>query len=274
VENPVGTAPSFIVEIGDKAIISLPGVPHEMEHLLETRVLPYLVRKMGQSAVILSRWVHTVAIGESTVGEAISDLMHDRNPTVGTRAHPGQTDVCITAKAETREDAIGMLDAMEARVRARLGTVVYGVDAETLPSVVMEGLRSRNWSLAIGETTTDGWIATRLEHEGGGPALAGADWAADGAALAEALGIADGGGGEEAVSEMAAALREVHQADLGLAIVEETGEGAQLVIALATPDGVQTYQRPARGRSEYGKAWTLHLALDLVRRLLLRTDKG
>ena len=101
IENPVGTAPAFAVELDQKAIVSLPGVPHEMAYLLREVVLPYLSQRMGEHAVILVRQVHSVCIGESMVDQQITDLMHQRNPSVGTRAHPGQTDICITAKADS-----------------------------------------------------------------------------------------------------------------------------------------------------------------------------
>ena len=132
IENPVGTAPAFAVELDQKAIVSLPGVPHEMAYLLREVVLPYLSQRMGEHAVILVRQVHSVCIGESMVDQQITDLMHQRNPSVGTRAHPGQTDICITAKAPSREEAAALLDEMEARVRERLGRVIYGVDEQTL----------------------------------------------------------------------------------------------------------------------------------------------
>jgi nicotinamide-nucleotide amidase len=274
VHNPVGTAPAFIVELDHKAIISLPGVPHEMEHLMRERVLPYLRSKMGEAAVIVSRWVHTVAIGESAVDQAISDWMLSGNPTVGTRAHPGQTDVCITAKAASREQALEMLDAMEGRVRERLGSAVYGVDDETLPGVVVAALRRNGLTLALAETTTDGQIAQRLqEFEGGDQVVAGAYLAQDGVALAEQLAIPAAAGDAEMATAMAAALRAAHSADLGLAILEGSGENPLLYMALATPDGVKVHSRPSRGRSDYASGWTLNSALDMVRRWVMAAEK-
>jgi nicotinamide-nucleotide amidase len=275
VENPVGTAPAFIVELDEKAIICLPGVPHEMERLLSERVLPYLQRKMGQAAVILSRWVHTVAIGESVVDQAISDLMHSDNPTVGTRAHPGQTDVCITAKAATHQEALQMLDAMESQVRERLGSAVYGVDDETLPGVVAASLLSRGFTLAVGETTTDGIIAAKLREVAGGvQVLVGTHVAAGGAALAQELGLAMAATGAGLASAIAQALRAEDGADLGLAILEDDGQNPVLYMALAAPDGVKVRSRPSRGPSDYAAAWTLHRALDMVRRWWMSLENG
>ena len=167
VENPVGTAPAFICEVGDACIICVPGVPREMVFLMEQSVLPYLRRRMGDAAVLVSRWVHTAAVGESVVGEAISDLMCSDNPTVGTRAHPGQTDICITAKAADEELAVQLLDAMETQVRQRLGVAVYGTDDDTLGGVVIAELRERNLTLALADSVTGGSVAGLLRKAAG-----------------------------------------------------------------------------------------------------------
>src|SRR4030065_95610 len=63
-ENPVGTAPAFIVEVGDRSIISLPGVPAEMVTLLEEHVLPYLRRRYGLETVVCVRVIRTAAAGD------------------------------------------------------------------------------------------------------------------------------------------------------------------------------------------------------------------
>nr|MBC7246000.1 CinA family nicotinamide mononucleotide deamidase-related protein [Chloroflexota bacterium] len=269
-ENPVGTAPSFIVEVDQKAIICLPGVPHEMAYLLQKHVLPYLSHKMGEGAVILCRWVHTVGIGESMIGQAIFDLMHSNNPTVGTRAHPGQTDVCITAKAKTRAEALRLLESMEQQVRARLGSVVYGVDEETLPGIVVGALRQQKLTMAIGETNTGGLVARRLlEVEGGKEVLAGVRIALDGLTLAKEMAIPAAVLSEDTVRALAGVLREHYTADLGLIICESDGETPLLYIALAAPDGVHVHQWPSRGQSDVATLWTFYYALDVVRRWLM-----
>jgi competence/damage-inducible protein CinA-like protein len=270
VENPVGTAPAFIVELDPKAIICLPGVPYEMTHLLQERVLPYLCQKMGEAAVILIRQIHTVGIGESSVDQAITDLMHGRNPTVGTRAHPGQTDVCVTAKAATKTEALQLLADMEKQVRERLGAVVYGVDEETLAGVVITALRQRGLTLALGEAGTPGLIARRLlEVDESARTLVGVRLALSMAELARDLDVAPAGASGDVGRAIALAVRERYGADLGMAVLEGTQEAPTLYVALAAPDGVQLKQWPSRGRSEVAMIWTLHLALDTLRQWLM-----
>lgn len=270
IENPVGTAPAFIVELDQKAIVCLPGVPHEMTHLLQERVLPYLCQKMGAAAVILTRQVHTVGIGESSVDQAITDLMHSSNPTVGTRAHPGQTDVCVTAKAATKTEALQLLADMEKQVRERLGAVVYGVDMETLPGVVIAALRERGLTLALGEASTPGLIARRLlEVDDSAYALAGVRLASHAAGLARDLDVEPAGASGDVARTIALAVRDRYGADLGMAVIEGSNEAPTLYVALAAPDGAHLKQWPSRGRSEVAMMWTLHLALDTLRQWLL-----
>ena len=115
IENPVGTAPVFIVEHEGKYVISLPGVPREMKHLMETRILPWLREKTGGEWIILSKTLRTCAVGESQVDAMITDLEESSNPTVGLLAHPGQTDVRVTAKAHTRAEAEALIKRWKPR---------------------------------------------------------------------------------------------------------------------------------------------------------------
>ena len=104
-ENPVGTAPCFLSEDvnGRGFVISLPGVPRELEHMLHNVVIPILIDRMGGRKVMKVRVLRTCAVGESNIDRSIGDLMTESNPTVGLAAHAGQTDVRITAKADTEE---------------------------------------------------------------------------------------------------------------------------------------------------------------------------
>ena len=159
IRNPVGTAPAFAVEQDDHVVISLPGVPHEMRYLMENNVLPYLRARFDLKGVIKSRILRTCGIGESTIGSQIGDLMELSNPTVGTRAHPGQTDLCLTAKAASEEEADALIVPLERELRARLGEYIFGVDQQTLSDVVSEMLAAKGLRLGVVETVTQGELA-------------------------------------------------------------------------------------------------------------------
>jgi len=128
IENPVGTAPAFIVETNGCAIIALPGVPREMEHLMENSIIPYLRGRLDLQSVIKSRVIHTAGVGESQIDDVIGDLELRGNPTVGLAAHSGQVDVRITAKAKTAEEADELIRAIEQEIHQRLGDWIYGAD--------------------------------------------------------------------------------------------------------------------------------------------------
>lgn len=140
VENPVGTAPCFIMEIDGKCVFALPGVPSEMEYLTSNALLPYLIETYDLHEIIKAQVLHTIGLGESTVDDKIGDLELLTNPTVGLLAKSGQVDVRITAKADSEEDADTMIAEVAATVRERLGDAVYGVDSETIVDVVMSQL--------------------------------------------------------------------------------------------------------------------------------------
>lgn len=279
IRNPVGTAPCFAIEQDGHLMVCLPGVPHEMKYLMEHAVFPLLNERYALHAVIKSRILHTCGIGESAVGNLISDLMELTNPTVGTAAHPGQTDVRITVKANDIESANQMIAPIEAELRARLGNWVYGTDAETLPGVVLSLLREQNLTLSTFDTACAGNLTAWLSRETLAPAvyrggLSFADNHYTGAS-APLAALASSGMSCQAEAEQAALLvRQLLGSDLGLAVTgmneQSATDESPAYIALASEAGVH-HITPRRGRAgTYGRGWLLHYAVDLVRRYLLR----
>lgn len=163
VENPVGTAPAFIVEVGERCVVTLPGVPREMEYLLVHRVLPYLRERYGLGGVIKLRVLKVVGLGESRIGELIADLMKKgRNPTVGTLAHLGQVDVRIAAKAASAAEAEVLITPVETEIRSQLGDLIFGADNDSLESVLAGQLTRVNGRVAVAELGSAGAVAERL----------------------------------------------------------------------------------------------------------------
>ena len=163
IENPVGTAPAFIVESERGIVISLPGVPREMKYLLTESVLPYLLRKFDLG-VIVARTLRTAGIGESSLDDMIgADILNERNPSVGLAAHHGCVDIRMTAKAKRKDAAESLLDAMQQRLIDRVGEHIFGSDEATLESVVSQLLAARQLSLHILEAGLPGVISDRLD---------------------------------------------------------------------------------------------------------------
>jgi nicotinamide-nucleotide amidase len=279
VENPVGTAPAFIVEDKRGIIITLPGVPSEMAYLMENAIIPYLKERLGEREVLVTRVLRTVALGESMIDEAIADLEASANPTVGLSAHPGQTDVRIVAKAATQREAEGMVAAFEAVIRERLGAAIYGTGEEAFDAVLAGLLRDRGASLAVAETITQGDLSRRLSAYP--DVFYGGMVAADGPSLARLLHLEDRDwGGQAGAEALAQALCRVcplpaggGQAMLyGLAVV---GDGdAQPWVALAGPGGLQSRPLRFRGRDRRARTWTTTVALEFLRRVLLGLADG
>lgn len=265
VENPVGTAPCFIVEHQGHFVFVLPGVPREMKHLTETRVLPWLREKAGDSSIILSKILRTCAVGESLIDEKIGDLEIESNPTVGLAAHSGQTDVRITAKAATRADAEKMLADMEARVRERLGDWIYGVGDETLEQVVARMLTAQQKTVALAESNTLGKIAELLRSTPEGLNVAD-----------NLIRLNDDEVNEKNAEQIANILRAQTGADIALAVLSTMGaqdmylaDTGKTSIAISSDSNTRSYTYPVGGMGEMAQQWTAIRALDILRRALL-----
>ena len=145
--NPVGTAPCFIVETEHNAVVSLPGVPNEMEHILHESIIPYLQKRFKLDEIIKIRVLHCSGLGEGMIDEKIADLEMLSNPTVGLAAHTGVVDIRIAAKAKYETEADRMIADIERQIRERLGDVVFGTDEDKLEDVVLNTVAKRGWSL-------------------------------------------------------------------------------------------------------------------------------
>jgi nicotinamide-nucleotide amidase len=157
--NPIGTAPGWLVrakhEGSQRTIVSMPGVPYEMRRMWEREVEPHLGATSG--AVIVSKTLKTLGVGESRVEQMISDLMCSTDPTLAPYAKADGIHLRITAKASDSQSAREKIGAMEMMVRERLGDLVYGSDDDTPQSVISALLHEygRNFLLVeVGEEAT------------------------------------------------------------------------------------------------------------------------
>lgn len=282
VTNPVGTAPSFILDTGASTIISLPGVPRELKHLMENVVVPYLRQRLGaQPPIIKSRVLRTCSIGESNVDTLIGDLETLTNPTVGLLAHPGQTDIRITAKATTVAAADAMIAPIEAQIRQRLGAFIYGVDRESLEEVVARLLLQQAKTLAILESNTAGALADWVRATPYAATVLRAGLvASDLPALMGALPDIAPDSLWPSAALAASAARTVQRrvgADYVLAVIgtmqaHETfysDERGESYLALLHPNGLLTRHFSVGGGGEVTQRWIGNRALDLLRRVIL-----
>jgi len=273
VENPVGTAPAFIVEHGERTVITLPGVPREMEYLLVNRAVPYLRERYGIKGEIRLRVLKVVGLGESRVGELLSDFMVSTgNPTVGTVAHLGQVDVRIGAKGLDAADAERLIEPCEAEIRARLGDAVFGADDQTLEGEVAKRLRAAGTRLALVEGGTAGVVSERLA---GLADLFGGSVVLSDAASAARLGVSVNltAEAEARARELAAAVARWADVSVGAAVWFEDIRDAvppitRVAVAAVTPAGTASREYRLGGDRPSMRIRAATLLLDHVRRAL------
>ena len=162
IENPVGTAPCFVVEHDESHVICLPGVPREMKYLLDHEVMPYLDRIFPANDVIKTRVLHTAGVGESVVDAKIGHLESMENPVVGLAAHQGIVDIRITATGSSDKEVDKLINNVEEEARGHLGDVIFGVDGQSLASVVLEQLEKSGHTVSVVESGTSGELASKL----------------------------------------------------------------------------------------------------------------
>ncbi len=253
IENPVGTAPGFIVDSDGKIIICLPGVPREMEYLMEHQVVPFLRERLHLTEIIKTRTLHTIGVGESLIDSKIADLETSPNPTVGLAAHSGQVDIRITVKADSETTADQLLSRMEQEIRQRLGNWIYGVDDETIEKIALHPLKEKQWRLATCESGTDGMLIQRLSPYGE-PLIA-----------AQYLPHPTQ---PEEFFELTESFRQYASAECGLGILVLANSPAQEVyLHLITPETKQTFTKPYGGPPQNAPRWAVHHAFDILRNL-------
>jgi nicotinamide-nucleotide amidase len=282
IENPKGTAPGFIVEGTNWVTLSLPGVPLEMEYLMEHTVIPYLRKRFNlQSQIIRYKVLRACGLGESAIGLQIKDLMREsQNPLVGTLASVGDIKIRITGKGSDPEEASTRIEKMEQEIRKRLGILIYGVDNETLHGNIAKELERLNLTLSVVETLTAGIIAQKLASTNT-PSLVESILLPFESSQIRFLNIAE----EEfsALSKepkrftdlLGIKARGRFKADLGLAtfgkIAEEQAKGDYKVMtfySLSTQSGVESQEYSLGGELWMVRERASIIALDMLRKYL------
>ncbi|MCB0093194.1 MAG: CinA family protein, partial [Caldilineaceae bacterium] len=265
IENPVGTAPGFIVETAQgRAVIAVPGVPREMKHLMTESVLPYLRARLGHAAIIRRRVLHTIGIGESSIDDQIGDLMTASNPSVGLAAHTAQVDIRITARAANAAEAEALIDQLEETVRQRLGPYIFSTEAEeTIELVVARLLHAQGATLALLESNTSGQIGARLASALAeqNPVAAAWRWGTEEQPSALTLPTSVDPFSADGVGMLAERVRNAGQATLGVAVMGSSGEDEGIYgqrrgetwIAIADAHQVTTHRYGFGGRDEYSQ---------------------
>jgi len=281
-----GTAPGLICPLVvngvTKVLYAVPGVPHEMKDMLERAILPDLHQRSGVAAVIASRTLRTWGESESGLNERLDPIIAELdavgNPTLAFLASGWEgIKVRLTAKAATDQAAHELLDVWDARVRAVVGSQVFGRDGDTMESVVLQMLRERGLTLGLAESVTGGLVGARITG------IAGASDVFRGGIVSYAsevkfdlLGVPEGPVvSEAAAAAMAVGAQRALGASVGLALTGVAGPAEQdgmpvgtLCVGLAIGDAVHTATLRMPGQREQMRQMSVITALDFLRRTL------
>lgn len=283
IENGRGSAPGLVADLpGGVTLYAMPGVPGEMQAMMHSSVLPEISARVGD-AVVRSRTVRCVGIGESRVAEILADLFAaSSNPSLAYLASDGEVKVRVTAKAASPDRAGAMIAPVVAEVHRRLGDVVFSTDDESLEQSVSRLLLAADRRLACAESLTGGSVGARMTAaEGASKVFVGSAVVYTAAAKERVLGVSrstiDGPGvvSRECALEMAAGARSLFGSDIAVSLTGAAGpephDGAApgtVWIGLEAADVSHARGYVAAAGRERVRRWAEQAALDLVRRYL------
>ena len=283
IDNPIGTACGFALDIGRARFFFTPGVPRELRRMLEEQIVPRLLAKTGtQTAIYLKRF-HSYGIGEShadTLLSGIEDLVADGSVKLGFRAHYPQLDTKLTVRGKDMDEIRSKLAPVEREVRRRLGNFILAEDDQTLERVVLAELTRRQASLSLVETFTSGQIAARLAHlPGAGKVIRRGIVALDLTEVCAAVGLESpattGGITREAAEAVARAARHQTGSTHALAVLIDLDEGPDRIdiggtvcLAIATENEAASRRSRIVGGREWVRLGAVEMGLDCLRRYL------
>jgi nicotinamide-nucleotide amidase len=279
-----GTAPGLLCPVGDKVIYAVPGVPHEMQDMMERAILPDLRARSGDASVIASRVIRTWGESESGLNERlnpiIAQLEEIGNPTLAFLASGWEgIKVRLTAKGADRKQAHAVLDEWQAKVLDLVGDVVFGFDADNMETVVLNLLRERGLTLGLAESVTGGLVSGRLTAiPGASDVLRGSVVSYSSEVKFDLLDVPRGPVVSEAAAiAMAEGARRVLGADVALSLTGVAGPAEQdgqpvgtLCIAVAM-NGRSTVSTTLRmpGQRDQMRQMSVISSLDFLRKQLL-----
>ena len=266
--NDVGTAPCMWFEREGKVLVSLPGVPHEMEWLMANRVITKL-QETFKMETIINKNILTQGIGESFLSDLIEpwELALPKCIRLAYLPVAGMTKLRMTARGTQAASLRTAIDKAVEGLYKIAGQYIVGEDCETLAELVHKTLTERGLTLATAESCTGGTIASQLTAQAGASAYFKGGVVAYSNEVKEcALGVqhstleAHGAVSEETAREMAEGVRKRLGADLAIATTGIAGpDGGTkekpvgtvwIAVADATHTEAQLLSFPGRRRQQ------------------------
>jgi nicotinamide-nucleotide amidase len=275
IDNPIGTACGFALDIGKARFFFTPGVPRELRRMLEEQVIPRILDRAGAPASIYLKRFHSYGLGESHVDQILKGVEAiDPGVKLGFRAHYPQLETKLTVRGTDMDDVRRKLDPVVAEVRKRLGNFIMAEDDQTLEGVTLKELADANATLTVVETFTAGQIAARVAH------LPGAEKIFRHGTVARHLDRLFGVDlppeiNQPITAAVTHAARETTGATHCLAVLIELDDGPDRMdfggtihIGIATAGRTEYRRSRILGGREWVRLGAVELALDCLRRFL------
>jgi nicotinamide-nucleotide amidase len=277
IDNPVGTACGFALDIGKARFFFTPGVPRELRRMLEEQVIPRILARAGEPASIHLKRFHSYGLGESHVDQLLTGveaLDPDGGVKLGFRAHYPQLETKLTVRGTNMDDVNRKLAPVIAEVKKRLGNFIFAEDDKTLEGVTLAALAERNATLTVVETFTGGQIAARISHLPGAEKVFRHGTVAR--HLTELYGVPLPPQLDQDTTEAVASAARAHTgASHALVVLIELDDGADRIdlggtiwIGIATADRMEFRRSRILGGREWVRLGAVELALDCLRRFL------
>jgi nicotinamide-nucleotide amidase len=279
-DNPIGTACGFAMDIGKARFFFTPGVPRELRRMLEEQIVPRLLARSGTQTAIRLKRFHSYGLGESHVDallQGVEALVPDGSAKLGFRAHYPQIETKVTVRGADEADIEAKLAPVVAEVRQQLGNFILAEDDDTLEGVILKALTKEQGSLTVVETFTSGQIAARVAPLPGAEGMFRRGLVArDIGELWDVLALtAPNEITREAAEAVASAARRQSGASHALAVLIDLDDGpdridfgGSICLAIATESDVASRRSRILGGREWVRLGAVELGLDCLRRYL------
>jgi nicotinamide-nucleotide amidase len=290
--NEKGTAPGLLYREEGKTFVILPGVPYEMEYIMQSGVIPILQRTYKKELeVILHRTILTTGIGESMLAEKIGDPKQYLGSATTLAFLPRSSGVRlrISSHGRSRQAVEEEIARVENIIRERAAKYIFGSEDESLAGEIVKLLTDRKKTLSTAESCTGGLIASQISDvPGASTVFLGSIVAYSNVVKIAELNVSEstlarfGAVSEESAREMAEGVRNRLNTDYALSVTGIAGPGG------GTPEkpvgtiwiGLADRERPVVARKlqlafdrTVNRERSAAAALEMLRRRLLGLDK-
>jgi nicotinamide-nucleotide amidase len=287
IENKIGSALGMIFEERGKMLVSVPGVPAEMEAMVADSIIPMLMQK-SDGQIIIHRKIRTIGIMESAIFEKVKDIIDEKSfiKVAFLPSYKG-VDIRLTARTDDRTKAENAITELIEKYKNRIGKYIFGYDDDELPAIIGFLLNEKKQTLAVAESCTGGLLGKTITDISGSSAyFKGGVISYANEIKIDLLNVppiaieAHGAVSSETAKFMAEGVRERCRADIGVAITGVAGPTGGtpekpvglVYIGLASNKDTITKEFRFKSARAATRLRSTYAALDLIRKHLLEIE--